>query len=151
MSWTWLILALIAAKALFFATVVGAFYLYVRKHFLPSIARIFQERPLFIVPRGEPDESAEEISFTTSDGLTLRGCYLHARTTERSGVILSVSNLDRIAGRLSRIAKVSAMPGTMCSLSNRVIMARVKPRAITNHCNGPQIAISAIPRPHSTI
>jgi pimeloyl-ACP methyl ester carboxylesterase len=88
MSWSWLILGVIAGKALFCGVAAGLFYLYCRQRYLPSIARIFQERPLFIIPRGEPDEDAEEVSFRTADGLTLRGGYLYARTRERRGVIL---------------------------------------------------------------
>ena len=88
MSWSWLILAMIAAKALFCAIVVAGFYLYCRKHYLPAIARVFQERPLFIIPRGERDEDAEDVAFQTADNLTLRGCYLHTRARKRRGVIL---------------------------------------------------------------
>jgi uncharacterized protein len=88
MSWSWIILAVIAAKATFFGTVVAAFYLHCRRHYLPAIARVFQERPLFIIPRGIRDENAEDVSFQTADGLTLCGCYLHGRTKVRSGVIL---------------------------------------------------------------
>lgn len=88
MSWTWLILIVIAAKALFCAISVASFYLYCRWHYLPAIARVFQERPLFIIPRGTKDENAEDVTFETTDGLKLRGSYLHSRTIERSGVIL---------------------------------------------------------------
>jgi dipeptidyl aminopeptidase/acylaminoacyl peptidase len=48
---------------------------------------VFEEKPLFIVPRGEPVDGAETVTFSTPDGLTLRGCYL--RTPQpRRGVIL---------------------------------------------------------------
>jgi pimeloyl-ACP methyl ester carboxylesterase len=88
MSWSWLILIGLAGKAVFSATVVVLFYNYCRKRFVPKIARIFQERPLFIIPRGIPDENAEDVTFHTADGLTLRGCYLHTPAAERRGVIL---------------------------------------------------------------
>jgi pimeloyl-ACP methyl ester carboxylesterase len=88
MSWTMLIVGFLAIKATVLALFVLGFYLWVRKQFLPKITRIFQEKPLFIVPRGEPDYNAEDIRFPTSDGLTLRGCYLHSRLPDRRGVIL---------------------------------------------------------------
>ena len=56
-------------------------------YYVPRIARIFQEKPLFIVPRGQPRDDAEVVRFRTSDGLTLRGCYFKC-AGERRGVIL---------------------------------------------------------------
>jgi pimeloyl-ACP methyl ester carboxylesterase len=66
--------------------VVLSVYLYcfqVRK-----IVRIFREKPLFIIPRGQPTEGAEDIRFPTSDGLTLCGCYLKGTAPARKGVVL---------------------------------------------------------------
>ncbi len=52
-----------------------------------SSMRIFQERPLFVIPRGQPSAEAEDVSFPTVGGLRLRGCY--SRTGKRRrGVIL---------------------------------------------------------------
>ena len=67
----------------------GFLYLHSRavNNYLPRIVRIFQERPLFIVPRGEPDADAEEVWFPTSDGLKLHGCYLRTPHPRR-GVLL---------------------------------------------------------------
>lgn len=56
-------------------------------YYMPKIVRIFQERPLFIVPRGQPLPEAEEVRFPTADGLTLHGCYLRSPVPRR-GVIL---------------------------------------------------------------
>jgi uncharacterized protein len=53
-------------------------------HFL---LRIFQEKPLFVIPRGQPLPEAEEVRFPTSNGLWLRGCYIKG-TRPRRGVIL---------------------------------------------------------------
>jgi predicted alpha/beta hydrolase len=55
--------------------------------YLEPIVRVFQEKPLFVIPRGQPLPEAEDLSFPTSDGLTLRGCYL-ATSKPRRGVIL---------------------------------------------------------------
>src|SRR5438128_434037 len=65
---------------------VGLYYFLYRKYVEP-IARVFQEKPLFIVPRGQADPAAEDVAFTTADGLTLRGCYFKA-SGKRRGVIL---------------------------------------------------------------
>lgn len=60
---------------------------YYRYHFLDQVVRIFEEKPLFIVPRGAPVEGAEDVSFETDCGYTLRGCYLKAAAPRR-GVVL---------------------------------------------------------------
>ena len=48
---------------------------------------IFLEKPLFIIPRGQPVPGAEEVRFPTGDGLPLHGFYLKAPVPRR-GVIL---------------------------------------------------------------
>jgi dipeptidyl aminopeptidase/acylaminoacyl peptidase len=60
---------------------------YVRYKYMHRVPRIFVEKPVFIVPRGEPIPEAESVRFPTSDGLTLQGCYLKGATPRR-GVIL---------------------------------------------------------------
>lgn len=52
------------------------------------VVRIFEEKPLFIIPRGQPIPGSEEVRLRTSDGLTLAGSYLHTSAPERRGVIL---------------------------------------------------------------
>src|SRR5690349_12199779 len=51
------------------------------------MVRIFQEKPLFIIPRGQPVPGAEEVTFRTADGLSVKGCYIHTAGPRR-GVIL---------------------------------------------------------------
>jgi dipeptidyl aminopeptidase/acylaminoacyl peptidase len=69
--------------------VLGLFvlYFYLRWRFLDHLVRIFREKPLFIVPRGQPIPEAEEVRFPTANGLQLAGCYLRA-AGRRRGVIL---------------------------------------------------------------
>jgi pimeloyl-ACP methyl ester carboxylesterase len=85
----WLIvlcsLALTLVGLLAFA-VVGSHYYY-RYKFLDQVIRIFQEKPLFVRPRGEIVPEAENVDFKTPDGLTLRGAYLPG-LGKRRGVIL---------------------------------------------------------------
>src|SRR5262245_30837568 len=66
---------------------VLAFHLRVVQRYVPLMVRIFQEKPLFIVPRGQPLDEAERVDFLNADGQTLKGCYLRA-TRPRRGVIL---------------------------------------------------------------
>src|SRR5260370_2927781 len=60
---------------------------YLRWQYSHLVDRIFQERPLFIVPRGQPALEAEDVSFPNGDGQTLRGCYFRT-AKRRRGVIL---------------------------------------------------------------
>jgi len=70
--------------------VMLGFLLYVHSRvlrlYVPRIVRIFQEKPLFIVPRGQPLSDAEVVRFPTTDGLTLNGCYIRTPHPRR-GVI----------------------------------------------------------------
>jgi fermentation-respiration switch protein FrsA (DUF1100 family) len=64
-------------------------HFHLRIKYLHILVRIFQEKPLFIIPRGEPLPDAERVSLPTPDGLTLTGCYLtHPAGVRRRGVIL---------------------------------------------------------------
>ncbi|MGF1578115.1 MAG: alpha/beta hydrolase [Gemmataceae bacterium] len=66
---------------------VWLFY-YVKHKLYPYLPRIFEEKPLFIIPRGQPIEDAEEVRFQSHDGLELVGCYFPSFTELRKGVIL---------------------------------------------------------------
>ncbi|HEY7309401.1 MAG TPA: hypothetical protein VH643_08600 [Gemmataceae bacterium] len=83
----WLGVALVCSMPV--VLLVYSIYLYVRIRvtYLHFLVRIFQEKPLFIVPRGQPLPEAEEVRFASADGLTLSGCYLRA-VTPRRGVVL---------------------------------------------------------------
>lgn len=70
------------------ALLVLGCYLYYRRYYVHVIARIFQEKPLFIIPRGEKNAAAEDVRITTGDGRTIRGCYLKTTADERKGVLL---------------------------------------------------------------
>jgi pimeloyl-ACP methyl ester carboxylesterase len=85
--WLWLGLGIVAGLLLL-AGVVLVFHFHVKRRFMGFLVRVFQERPFFIVPRGEPVADAEDVQFPTTDGLTLRGCYLHTTAPQRQGVIL---------------------------------------------------------------
>jgi pimeloyl-ACP methyl ester carboxylesterase len=86
--WLWLGLA-----SLLFMPVVTTLFLtglhyYLRWRYLGYVLRIFQEKPLFIIPRGQPVPNAEDVSFPTTNGLTLHGSYLKTPAPQRRGVVL---------------------------------------------------------------
>jgi pimeloyl-ACP methyl ester carboxylesterase len=62
-------------------------HVWLRVRYMHFLVRIFQEKPLFVIPRGQPHPDAERVRFPTSDGLMLSGCYLRA-SQPRRGVIL---------------------------------------------------------------
>jgi pimeloyl-ACP methyl ester carboxylesterase len=86
-SFFWLGLLLTMLPGLLVSLWMAGLYAYLRRNYLHYIVRIFQEKPLFIVPRGQPVPGAEDVRFAAPDGRTLCGCYLRARPPRR-GVIL---------------------------------------------------------------
>lgn len=86
MSWLLPAAVILGALALVAAASALAFYVWLKKRFVFRIVRCFQEKPLFIVPAGRQLPGAEDLSFPTAGGLTLRGCYLHG-TGPRRGVV----------------------------------------------------------------
>jgi pimeloyl-ACP methyl ester carboxylesterase len=83
----WIGLALMSSVPVLVDGYLFICFFKLRIKYLHLIVRIFQERPLFVVPRGAPWPGAEPVRFRTADGLTLAGCYLRTQRTRR-GVIL---------------------------------------------------------------
>ena len=79
-----IVLLIPLAIALFFWLI----FIYLRWRFLEYVLRIFQEKPIFIVPFGQAVPDAQDIRFPTTNGLTLCGCYLRTTAWQRHGVIL---------------------------------------------------------------
>ena len=82
MLWLWIILA----GGSFAAAFVVGYHVYLYLRYFRVVARIFQEKPLFVIPFGQPAANAEEIDLITADGLTLKGCYLKT-PQPRKGVV----------------------------------------------------------------
>lgn len=61
--------------------------IYLRVRFLNQVVRVFEEKPLFIVPRGHPVAGAEDVRFETDGGLRLRGCYLSVAGPRKGAVL----------------------------------------------------------------
>jgi pimeloyl-ACP methyl ester carboxylesterase len=85
--WFWLGLS-VSVPAIGIALIFASLYLYIRFKYMNHLLRIFQEKPLFVIPRGEKLSNAEDITVLAEDGVKLRGCYLKASTSTRKGVIL---------------------------------------------------------------
>jgi uncharacterized protein len=83
----WLGVALMCTPAAAVGLFLTAQHYFIRFKYLHLMVRIFQEKPLFVVPRGRPTPDAEDVRFPTAGGLTLRGCYFKAARPRR-GVIL---------------------------------------------------------------
>jgi pimeloyl-ACP methyl ester carboxylesterase len=80
----WLVGVAVALPA---ALVLVALW-YLRWRFLGHVVRIVQERPLFVIPRGEPFADGEEVHFRGPEGRTLHGRYLPTPAPRRRGVVL---------------------------------------------------------------
>jgi pimeloyl-ACP methyl ester carboxylesterase len=84
--WFWLGLALTLSVPALFSLALTWVYFHLKHKYLHHLVRIFQEKPLFVIPRGQPQPDAEEIDIKAIDGLTLRACYLKT-TRQRRGVV----------------------------------------------------------------
>ncbi len=69
-------------------TFLTVFVVYVIIRYSPIVARIFEEKPLFLPLRVKPPTDGEAVQFRTRDGLTLVGTYLPTRTPSRAGVLI---------------------------------------------------------------
>jgi len=83
-EWVWLGLGLLTSVLMAVPLVM---HWYVVRRYIPIIARIFQEKPLFQLPYGQPQADAEEVTLVTRDGLKLQACYLKSNKP-RKGVLL---------------------------------------------------------------
>jgi uncharacterized protein len=86
--WLWLALGVLATIALAIGLIATGLFHYFCSRYLDFVVRIFEEKPLFIIPWGTPQEDAEEVRFPSENGLTLCGYYLKTNASTRKGVIL---------------------------------------------------------------
>ena len=87
MTLFWLGLGILVSLPVGVAVFLTGLYGYLVRKYLHLVVRIFQEKPLFVIPRGQPVPEAEDVCFPAADGLTLRGCYLRSPRPRR-GVVL---------------------------------------------------------------
>lgn len=84
MAWYWYVPLGLGLAILAF---LYGLHRYIIANYLQFLIRIFQEKPLFIVPQGQPVADAEELTIPSTDGVSLKGLYL-ATSQPRKGVIL---------------------------------------------------------------
>ncbi len=70
------------------AVVLMAFFAYVWFRYVPIVARIFEQAPVFQPLRARPTPGGEPVEFQTSDGLTLHGDYYPTHSPRRAGVVV---------------------------------------------------------------
>ena len=85
--WTALGIGLLCLPLAVVVGLIGYVYWYVRWYMLGQLERAFVEKPLFIIPRGEPDPAAEDVRLPTADGMHLQGAYFKTPARTRKGVV----------------------------------------------------------------
>lgn len=88
MLWLWIALGIVVGLPLLIGLGLFVLYWHLRWSYGHYLVRIFQEKPLFIIPRGQPVNGAEDVEFRSVDGLQLRGCYLKTNADRRRGVVI---------------------------------------------------------------
>lgn len=68
--------------------VIVSFLIYVWFRYVPIVARIFEQAPVFQPLRAEPTPGGEAVTFETEDGLSLRGDYYPTPQPKRLGVVV---------------------------------------------------------------
>jgi pimeloyl-ACP methyl ester carboxylesterase len=84
--WLWIGLSLLLLLGL----ALFAIHLFLMHNYLPQLRRIFQEKPLFVIPFGQSDPAAESVRFPTGNGLTLCGCYWAAPGPRREVILFGL-------------------------------------------------------------
>ncbi len=93
-------LFLLALPALIVLGLIGYVYWYVQRHLMTNMERAFQERPLFIIPRGEVDPTAESVRVPTVDGMSLQAVYFKTPQPRKGVLIFGIEyGSDRWAAR----------------------------------------------------
>ena len=88
MLWLWIGLGILLGISTLLVVACAVLYVLLCIKYVDNIVRVFEEKPFFISPRGQPVADADEVHFRNPDGLTLRGCYFRSSGPQRQGVIL---------------------------------------------------------------
>ena len=112
--WFWVGFAILAVPPIAVGLGMAALYLFLRWKYVPLLVRIFQERPLFVIPRGAPTDDAEPVTFPAADGLTLvqaqytsgGASYLQVLSAEQS---YQTASIALVKARAQRYADTAAL------------------------------------------
>ncbi len=88
MDWMFWVVTIFASLLALAAAGVAAFYYYSKWTYLPIVVRIFEEKPVFKLHKGEPVLDAEEFRIPTTDGLSLAACLIRSHAPEKKGFVL---------------------------------------------------------------
>src|SRR5213078_3452300 len=88
MSWIITDVLLLLAMPLGVTLLLVGTYYYLVHQYMDNLLRIFAETPIFVIPRGQRPDAAEDLRLATPDGLTLAAAYLRTSAARRKGVIL---------------------------------------------------------------
>jgi len=86
--WTALGIVLLWLPLLLIAGLLTYVYWYARQYLLDQVERIFPEKPLFVIPRGETDPTAENLRIPTADGMYIQGAYFRTSANIRKGLVI---------------------------------------------------------------
>ena len=86
--WLWLGFSVLAVPPIAIGMVLAMIFIFIYVKYMGFLQRIFQEKPLFNIPRGEKLDGAEDVIISAVDGLKLRACYIKTTVPERKGVIM---------------------------------------------------------------
>lgn len=87
MNWLTTGLVLLLWLPVAIAVILTAMYFILRHLYVENVLRIFVEKPIFVIPRGDRPDDAEDVELKTYDGLTLKAGYLKSHASRRKGVI----------------------------------------------------------------
>ena len=66
--WFWVVLGVLALPWVALGLGLAVLYLWLRWKYVGYLVRIFQEKPLFVVPKGVPTDAAEPVAFRPPTG-----------------------------------------------------------------------------------
>ena len=136
MLWLWIVLGVLVTVPVLLGLILFALYWHLRWNYGHYLVRIFQEKPLFIIPRGQPVANAEDVEFRSTNGLALRGCYLKTPARHAPAWSSSASSSARIAGRACRTANTCSITASTFSRSRCAGRAKASCRPATSRCSG---------------
>jgi pimeloyl-ACP methyl ester carboxylesterase len=85
----WIIAAIIIGLLLIPVLGLLGVWLYIYIYFLKYVVRIFQERPLFAINRGQPEDGVEDFTIEVVGGSVIRACLLPSFGPRRGVVLFS--------------------------------------------------------------
>ncbi len=127
-----LVFLLIATAAVWF---VG-FIIYIRIKYTPKIAKIFQFPPIFQPERCNPIAEAENVSFSTEDGLVLEGSLLKARAAPGWAWWSFATSFWATVGPLLNTPTNCEVLASTSSASIFGTMGQAPPSLNTSRCSG---------------